>query len=148
MKKKWIMFSLFCAATGMLFFTAAFVTPGNRISSAATGKRIPDYPLPFNGGAVRHGSPLIVTVQWQEINLATYGLSQRTLAIVVRKVNGFGNTIPGSTRTYYANSNSNVSNVYDTDYVHVGTDIVKVTLSNQGYENIASANHVTYTVQP
>lgn len=146
MKKKWILFALLCVATGTLFLTSAFTVP---VSNAKeVHKRLPDYPLPFSGGAVRHGSPLIVTVQWNEINLSTYGLSQRTLAIVVRKVDLSGNTIPGSTRTYYANSNSNVSNVYDTDYVHVGTDIVKVTLSNQGYENIASANHITFTVQP
>lgn len=146
MKKKWILFVLLCVTTGTLFLTSAFTVP---VSNAKdVHKRLPDYPLPFSGGAVRHGSPLIVTVQWNEINLSTYGLSQRPLAIVVRKVDLSGNTIPGSTRTYFVNSNSNVSNVYDTDYVHVGTDIVKVTLSNQGYENIASANHITFTVQP
>lgn len=154
MKKKWILFALLCVITGTLFLTSAFTVPVSNLKEVpgktgpVAGKRLPDYPLPFSGGAVRHGSPLIVTVQWNEINLATYGLSSRPLAIVIRKydINGF--PIAGTSRTYYVTSNSNASNVYDTDYVHVGNEIMKATLYNQGYENVSGANSVTFNVQP
>ncbi|NII25949.1 hypothetical protein HB364_12710 [Pseudoflavitalea sp. X16] len=146
MKKKWILFALLCVTTGTLFLTSAFTVP---VSNAKeVHKRLPDYPLPFSGGAVRHGSPLIVTVQWNEINLATYGISTRPLAIVVRKYDLNGFPIAGTARTYYVTSNSNASNVYDTDYVHVGNEIMKATLYNQGYENVSGANSVTFNVQP
>ena len=154
MKKKWITFALLCATTGTLFLTAAFTAPVNNAkevhekSAPGERKRLPDYPLPFSGGAVRHGSPLIVTVQWNEINLSTYGISTRPLAIVIRKYDLNGFPIAGTARTYYVTSNSNVSNVYDTDYVHVGNEIMKATIYNQGYENVSGARSVTFNVQP
>jgi len=146
MKKKWIMLTLFCATTTSLVLTAAFTVPVK--NTKAESKRLADYPLPTSGGAVRHGSPLIVTVQWQEINLSTYGISTRPLAIVIRKYDLNGFPIAGSARTYYVNSNSNTSNVYDTDYVHVGNENMKATIYNQGYENVSGARSVTFNVYP
>jgi hypothetical protein len=153
MKKKWIIFTLSCAVTASLL-TVAFAARARNtkkvIEKTALGerKRLPDYPLPSRGGAVRHGSPVIVTVQWNEINLATYGISTRPLAIVVRKYDLNGFPIAGTARTYYVTSNSNTSNVYDTDYVHVGNEIMKATIYNQGYENVSGARSVTFNVQP